>query len=334
MNRNLVYPDNSFQRRYVWSEKHQVKLIESILIGYPMPEVYLWQKDVDADTGESIYNIIDGQQRLGSIMHYANNDFALKTMYLDGANKGSGFSGKRFSELSNEFKMRFWAYKINFRIVKPLVNYDEVVKMFLRLNSVNLTLNPQELRNAEFSGKFIELAVYLADNEVFKRHSLFTSNDIRRMKDIEFTSNILTFFRKGISEDTTQDTINRMYDIYNNVYLESESDKLMFEKIANEVDIIIDNDRKVESFLRKHTHLYALFIAMYVNVSKQQTVNSHQVKLYKDFVLANNHDYAVRNLQGTLLHMVEEYRHLSSTGTKKKFNRIRRADIIIDFLGI
>lgn len=333
MQRSLAMPDNSFQRRYVWAEKHQIKLIESILIGYPMPEIYLWQKDDYDDTGDSIYNIIDGQQRLGAILQFVNNNFALKTHHLDGANKGKTFSGKLFSELNDEWLKRFWSYKIHFRLVRPSVSYAEVVKMFLRLNSVNLTLNPQELRNAEFSGKFIELAAKLSGNEVFKKHELFSHNDIRRMKDIEFTSEILTFFRRGISEDTTQETINRMYDLYNNEYAEAYKDEQMFNSIADEVNIIINGDSKIQSFLRKQTHLYVLFIAMYSNLSKKKVLILSQIDLYKDFVLANN-DSATSKLQGTALSMVEEYKQLSSTGTKKKLNRLKRADIVMNILGI
>lgn len=333
MQRTLAIPDNSFQRRYVWAEKHQIKLIESILLDYPIPEIYLWQKDEYLDTGDSIYNIIDGQQRLGAILQFVNNGFALKTHHLDGANKGKSFSGKRFSELNDEWLNRFWSYKIHFRLVRPSVSYEEIVKMFLRLNSVNLTLNPQELRNAEFSGKFIELAAELASNEVFKKHELFSNNDIRRMKDIEFTSEILTFFRRGITEDTTQETINRMYDLYNNEYDEAYDDKQWFNSIAYEVSIIINNDTKVQSFLRKQTHLYALFAALYVNLKKGKTLILKQVDLYKDFVLANT-DSAMSKLQQPALGMVEEYKLLSSTGTKKKLNRMRRVDLIINILSI
>jgi hypothetical protein len=328
MQRSLVKPDNSFQRRFVWAEQHQVKLIESILTGFPIPEIYLWLKDVYDDTDDRYYNIIDGQQRLNSILKFFNNDFKLSIQHLDGKNKGAEFSNKRFSDLTPDWKRVFWSYNIHFRLVSPSVSYEEIVKMFLKLNSVNLTLNPQELRNARFSGKFIELSVALANHKIFQKHEIFSINDIRRMKDIEFTSNILAFFRKGISEDTTQDTINRIYDIYNNEYAESRVDKDMFDAIAQEVDAIINNDNTVRIFLKKHTHLYSLFVALYVTVSRNKNITMTQVDQYKNFVTCYheaNTQLVSPNMTPAIL---EEYKQLSLTGTRKKANRIRRADII------
>src|SRR5690554_5018722 len=72
-----IIVDNSFQRRYVWVPKDKVALIETILLGYPIPEVYLWQNETDPETGDTIFSIVDGQQRLGAVQGFINDEFKL-----------------------------------------------------------------------------------------------------------------------------------------------------------------------------------------------------------------------------------------------------------------
>ncbi|EHK0928943.1 DUF262 domain-containing protein, partial [Escherichia coli] len=73
----VITVDNSYQRKYIWQQKDQVALIETILIGYPIPEIYLWANNTDPDTGDTKYSIVDGQQRLTTIQRYLNDEFKL-----------------------------------------------------------------------------------------------------------------------------------------------------------------------------------------------------------------------------------------------------------------
>ena len=68
----LLYVDDSFQRRYVWHEKHKIKLIETILLGYAIPEIYVWDVTTDPDTGDTKRSIVDGQQRYRFIYYNHN----------------------------------------------------------------------------------------------------------------------------------------------------------------------------------------------------------------------------------------------------------------------
>ena len=73
-----LYVDDSFQRRYVWLEKHKIKLIETILLGYAIPEIYLWETEIDPDSGQAKYSIVDGQQRIGALFDFIDGKFKLK----------------------------------------------------------------------------------------------------------------------------------------------------------------------------------------------------------------------------------------------------------------
>ncbi len=177
------------------------------------------------------YSIIDGQQRIGAIVDFINGKFELETKHLEPVNIKSGFAGKTFENLPPEFKNAIWKYKLSIRLVAESVSRNSIVDMFLRLNSTNMTLNPQELRNAKFDGEFIELCAELAENEFWEENKLFSVADIRRMQDIQFISTVLMFLRHGISEDTNQENINKTYDLFNESYREKENDKETFERV-------------------------------------------------------------------------------------------------------
>ena len=59
--------DTSYQRRKVWNDEDKIRLIETILLGLVMPEVFFWVCSVDVDTGKTITHIVDGQQRINTI---------------------------------------------------------------------------------------------------------------------------------------------------------------------------------------------------------------------------------------------------------------------------
>ena len=329
MRAGLLTVDNSFQRKYVWLEKHQIKLIETILMGYPIPEIYLWQKDTDANSGNTTYSIIDGQQRLGAILNYINDCFPLKSSILDKSNIKMPFSGKKFSDLDDDNKSAIWKFKLSLRLVSDSINRDIIVTMFLRLNSTNMTLNPQELRNAKFEGFFLQLASEISKNNFWRDYSIFNVEDIRRMSDIQFISSILLFFRLGISEDTNQINFNRVYDLYNNEYKEYEADKKLFCQLLGECTKIVNSNDEVNIFLKRKTHLYSLLLILYYFTTKYGGVSQKQTGRYKLFVEAyNDPKKLITNYQTEERELVEEYKRLSSTGTQSKSNRMRRNEIL------
>ena len=144
--KGLLMVDNSFQRNYVWTKKNQVQLIESVLTGCPIPEIYLWNTGTNEDTGNTCYSIVDGQQRTGAIFQYISNGFKLTESALSTSNACYDRVKKRlFKDLEVDDKKAVWAYVFSVQIIRNDVNREDIVNMFLRLNSNNLTLNPQEL---------------------------------------------------------------------------------------------------------------------------------------------------------------------------------------------
>src|SRR5690606_12129945 len=104
----------------------------------------------------------------------------------------------------------------------------------------NLTLNPQELRNAEFDGEFMQVVSKLSEEKFWDKNSIFGLADRRRMRDISFISTLLVFMKQGIQEDVTEKNLNKIYDLYNNSYPDKEDDIIKFNKLLNAIDEIIE----------------------------------------------------------------------------------------------
>ena len=260
-----LFIDNSFQRRYVWEEKHKIALIETILLGYDIPPIYLWKQTADPVTGVIKYSVVDGQQRIGAIVGFLNNKFPLKKQNLTDSHNAP-WKGLFFRDLSDDLKSAIWSYSLNTMEIAEWITRDQIKTLFLRLNSTNKVLNPQELRNAKFEGKFIQTALSLAALDFWKNNNIFSTNDIRRMLDVEFVSQLLIFLRMGPKTSSGQQTINKAYDLYNSVYSEASSDLELCKTILSDVQIVIDLVKELSaegSGISKITHIYTLFVFLY-----------------------------------------------------------------------
>ncbi|MEI2362238.1 DUF262 domain-containing protein [Priestia megaterium] len=324
--------DNSFQRKYVWHRKHQVSLIETILLGYTIPEIYLWNVGTDPETGQTTYSIVDGQQRLGAVLDFISGDIALERNYID--QKDNSYSNKAFRELGNEEKSAIWEYPFSTRFIKREVIREDIIEMFLRLNSTNNSLNPQELRNAEFNGEFLKLAEQLATNSFWTDYDIFSPTQIRRMGDIQFISSLLIFLRFGIEEETTQTNINKIYDMFNDYYEEKDEDKENFDQIIEMIRSIMI-DEQIIKFVSKTTHLYILFIICYLMQKTGKSFRGEILYRFKAFVESYDSETELqRKYSFKEAVAIIEYKKLSSEGTQSKSKRIRRLEIMRGILGL
>lgn len=190
-----------FQRRPVWLEPERSELISTVLLRLPFPEVYI-QSVLDSATGQEQHVVVDGQQRITSILMFIDNDIPLPT--------NDYWNGQYFRDLDEEQKQAFWNYKIVVRGLSE-TNDAEIRDLFVRLNTNNISLNDQELRNSRYKGRFKQTAERFADNPLFQELGLFTARDIRRMLDVEFSSELLLLLVEGITnkKDLLEDAYAR-----------------------------------------------------------------------------------------------------------------------------
>lgn len=202
-----IHPE--YQRRLVWDKKKKSLFIESLLLNIPIPPVFLYEWDY------SRYEVMDGQQRLSSIIEFYENRYK-----LTGLEHWSELVGKTFSELPPLLKRALDRRRISATVIlAESANKDEARNklrrfVFERLNTGGQKLNAQELRNCIYAGRFNDLLIELAGNDLFNdiwdvpryrdnirggqiNKRLAENSLFKRMSDVEIVLRFFAFRHKS-----------------------------------------------------------------------------------------------------------------------------------------
>jgi Protein of unknown function DUF262 len=159
--RELIDISPAYQRRLRWNNKRKSLLIESFLLNIPVPPIFLFETDYNA------YEVIDGRQRLDAITSFLANDYALVGLeYWPELNR------KRFNDLPKVLQRGLLRRSLPAVVLLAETgstgeSVDVRRVLFDRLNTGGVRLNPQELRNALYPGKFNALLIALARSGPF-----------------------------------------------------------------------------------------------------------------------------------------------------------------------
>jgi len=175
------------QRRFIWSQARASRLIESFLIGLPVPPVFFYQ-----ETGTNKLLVVDGQQRLRSIVYFFSGKFGDKdgdpVFNLLGLNEKSRFYETTYHQLKDSDQESFNKFinsVMRSFVVKQLDPKDDtsIFEMFERLNTGGVSLTPQEIRNCIYQCPLNELLDELNKYEPWRR--IVGGPPDRRMRDAE-----------------------------------------------------------------------------------------------------------------------------------------------------
>jgi uncharacterized protein with ParB-like and HNH nuclease domain len=165
--KDINIPD--YQREFVWSIKQSSLLIESFLIGLPVPPVFFYIDEKNKNL------VVDGQQRLLSVFFffegyfgYENEKGKRQTFRLTGLNEKNPFHNKRFVDLEEKDRRKLETSvlrAINIRQHAPKDQSTSVYYIFERLNTGGTPLKPQEIRNCVFRGEFLNKLRQLNENK-------------------------------------------------------------------------------------------------------------------------------------------------------------------------
>ncbi|XAP77858.1 DUF262 domain-containing protein [Citromicrobium bathyomarinum] len=146
-----------YQRRLRWDQRKKSKLIESFVMNVPVPPIFLYETTLGR------FEVMDGQQRLNTIVEFLQNEFELRGLEI-----WPQLNGRRFSELPSMIKKGLERAKISAIILisdageEGDTSVDLRAQVFDRINSGGEQLNAQELRNSLYHGPFNDLLVDLA----------------------------------------------------------------------------------------------------------------------------------------------------------------------------
>lgn len=194
---DIVIPE--FQRSYVWNIKQASLLVESFLLGLPVPPLFLYINE------ENKSEVIDGQQRLLSMLYFLEGYFGepdskgKRTVFkLQGLSEKSPFRNRSFDGLEerHQRKLRSSVLRaINIRQLTPIGNNTSVFHIFERLNTGGTRLTPQEIRNAVFRGDIVSSLKELNKFDAWQKILGLKKPD-KNQRDVELVLRLFSLFEK------------------------------------------------------------------------------------------------------------------------------------------
>ncbi len=185
MKKGTIDLQPSFQRRGAWDETRKSRLIESIIVGMPVPNIALAERK--EHRGRFI--VIDGKQRLLAIQEFMEEGYKLRGLDLR-----ADLNGKTFGTLESSDRESFENSTLRATLIKNWKDENFLWAAFYRLNVGSLPLSPQELRKALIGGKLIDaIEDYLQQSKAFQ--NVFGAGLDKRMRDSELVLRFLAFDR-------------------------------------------------------------------------------------------------------------------------------------------
>ncbi len=326
-----------FQRNLVWRQIHKIDFIKTILMEYPIPQIFIAKGSIDLDKMLNTSCIVDGQQRLNSIMEYISGEYKVDNV--------------SFSDLDPLIKEKFLKYQI------PIIDLDidnndpQVKEIFKRLNRTFYSLTTIEKLSTEYAPSELMLLSKLLINEItpetdllidydtplqvdplipdsfidwskdkeikyFNRlilnEGIFTPYEISRQVHLMFTLNLVTTIKSDFYNR------NEFLERYLDDLAETFDDKdQILESIEKTANFILKMKFKKSSYWYNKANLFTIIILFFRNIdSIQQNELSNMKSKLEEFE---------KNLP-------DEYRQAAKEGVNNKKERLIRFNSLNELL--
>ena len=243
----------AFQRRAVWSDKAKSYLMDTILRGKPIPKIFIRQR-INVTTKTSSREVVDGQQRLRSILSYIKDGFMVSR------SQNPEYGGRRFSQLPEDVQAAVLSYEVSVDLLINLPN-AEILDIFSRLNSYAVILVEQEKLNAEYFGPFKILADAIGRKyyEYWTDNKILTNKQILRMAEVNLVADILIAMREGLK---SKKRIRGFYRQYEKEYDEDTGEiEARFDSVIAKIAEIFPEGVSATEFGRPFL-FYSLFTSV------------------------------------------------------------------------
>jgi hypothetical protein len=318
--------NESFQRHSVWPPQAKTMLIDSILSELPIPKIYIRTR-IDAKLQKAVKEIVDGQQRIRSIVEFANNEYTLSS-------KSEKYSGLKYSDLSPESQELFLGYIIT---ADHLLNAtdDDVIDIFARLNSYTVALNAAEKRHAAYQTelKFFVRRLSIKYRWFIEKYGIFTTKQRFRMADDEFIAELVRLVVEGI-QDGGSERMNKFYDKMTDKTFDSTTQKHVEDQIDRLLNFLdIDLGFILKGPLGKHYQIYALSAA-YLHIFRNIKLDP-DLPDYQQLASCDTITEKLLNLEKDLENEIDSaFVKASSSSTQRIASRRIRIGSFIEALGV
>lgn len=241
----------TFQREKVWTRKQNSELIESILMGIPLPIMYFFEDQ------KGNIQVVDGKQRLNALFEFMKNDgdgYSLSDLTIL-----KDLKGKKFKDLEPYQRANIEDYELVVNIIKPPTPDRIKFDIFDRVNRGGTRLNNQEMRNAIYQGKATELLDRLSDNEWFQK-AITKSISSKFMKDKYIILRALAFvsYKNGNFKETYNSDIDdflgkfmKYLNSLNDIEIKNIEENFK-NSMKNSVEILPNDAFRVSTYTQNH----------------------------------------------------------------------------------
>lgn len=306
-----LVPRPEFQRRLVWARDDKNHFIDTILRGYPFPEIYFADGDVDLETGEGTQLMVDGLQRVSTIIQYFEGSSDLKLTTVP-----------PYRDLHEDEKKAFLQYDVAVRDLGN-ISRDEVIEVFRRLNATQYSLLDIEVNNAVYAGALKKYAERLAAKPFFEEHSVFNALDLKRMGDLRFVLSIVITLMSGYFN--RDDEFGPLLERFNDDFpLENEIDG----RIQRVLDFVEECGFTSKSRVWRKADLFTLVVEL------DQAITIRSLALQPSSIVENLEGF-YRRIDSTATNfsgVPAIYYKAALQASNDRLNRVRRGLIVSGIL--
>ena len=252
--RNELLLSPSFQRRRVWSRQGKSYLIDSIIRGMPIPQIFIRQK-IHPSARRTVREVVDGQQRISTILDYIDGKFTVLPSH------NPKIARRKYAELPESMQLAILSYPFSVNVLSTSSD-AEVLEIFARINSYSITLNRQERLNAQYTGAFKEAMHRLARRHLayWSNHRILTSQRIARMADVDLVADLVATMMSELHDGKSH--IESHYKEYDDEFPGEGVVSSQFNQILVLIEEIVGADIEKTEF-RRVPLFYSLFTAIY-----------------------------------------------------------------------
>ena len=285
MDRTELKSNESYQRSSkVWPPAARSFLIESIILGFPLPKIFLFQH-TDLISKKTVKEIVDGQQRSKTI-----HDFFHNKLMISRTSEVVAARGKKYDTLDDDLKGRFLSYQLSIDLFIAATP-TEIRQAFRRLNSYTVPLNAEELRHAEYQGAFKWFIYELTRSyeELLLKIGVLTEKQVIRMQDEKFFADCVYTILHGW-KTTKAKELESLYRDYEKEFNVAEP---ITARLARALDFVLELSEIHSTSLMKphifHTLVIAIshFLEPIPSLSDIEETAGDRPQLIKEFYSTN-----------------------------------------------
>lgn len=269
-----------FQRNYVWDQVKASKLIESFLLGLPVPGVFLYK-----DRKTNKLAVIDGQQRILSSIRYFKNAFDEKIFRLK--NILPRWNGKTYEELEESDRYQLDDTVLRATVVQQLDPEDDssIYHIFERLNTGGINLNPMEIRKCVYYGDFFSLLEELNTDENWRK-IIVKPNIDKRLRDVEMVLRCLALHLEWKDYDKPMKGFLNLFMAKTKRLSEEEKDTLLdnLRNVFTQTCETIANNLPEKPFHIRGRINYAAMDSIFNAIAQSEEASENLTEKYKTLV--------------------------------------------------